>query len=107
MRTAKDNQDRTAVVYEFRDSTPKTKQIGQDNENRTQIQNSKGKRAVDKNAEAEELIQESLRRQLGWYRQDKKDRTKCQNMTEGQCSRDRTTEMEQLWLDSHDNKVGA
>ncbi len=43
----------------------------------------KGKRTVDKNAEAGELIQESLRRQLGWYRQDKKDRTKCQNMTEG------------------------
>ncbi len=29
------------------------------------------------------------------------------NMTEGQVSWDRTTEMGQLWQDSHDSEVGA
>jgi hypothetical protein len=81
-----------------------------------------GKSAGDKNAGAGHLRQKSLAL-AGQPGQDSKDKTagECrdctgrtrkrgqdgQNMTEGQGSWDRPTEMERPWQDSHDSKVGA
>ncbi len=56
---------------------------------------------------AEQPGQDSWRRQSGWYRQDKKERTGWPEHDRRKGSCDRTTKMGQLWLDSHDSKVGS